>query len=97
VALAGAAGASDFLSRFRFASCPPCRIGLIGKEERLREFIGLLLCLFLGDAVALLDFADKLIAPAADYFEIAIRELAPLFFYLSGCLFLFAFYLIPIH
>ena len=73
------------------------RISFISEVERVYEFVGFLLGFFFRDAVAFLDFANELIALAANHFEIAIGKLAPLHFYLPGGLLPLACYLIPVH
>src|ERR1700721_1222069 len=62
-----------------------------------REFIHLLLCHVLSDAVTLLNFSDQLVPLAVDGREIVVGQFAPLLFHLPDRLFPFAFDLIPVH
>ena len=57
----------------------------------------LLLRLFLGDSVGLLDFAEKLFAPARDYVELIVGEFSPLLLDVALELLPVAFDSIPIH
>ena len=53
--------------------------------------------LILGDAVAILDHADELIAFAGDHLELIIGELALLLLHFALGLFPVALYTIPVH
>mgnify|MGYP006924597835 CR=1 FL=1 len=61
------------------------------------EFLDLLFGFFLGDAVTLLDFADKLFSLTVDAIEVVVSQVAPFLLSLAFDLFPFALNLIPIH
>src|SRR5208337_2561399 len=62
-----------------------------------REFIHLLLCHVLSDAVALLDLSYQLVSLAVDGREIVIGQFAPLLFHFTHRLLPLSFDLIPVH
>jgi hypothetical protein len=64
---------------------------------RLEPLIGLPLRYFLGNPVAFLQAADKLISATGHEFQVVVREFAPLFLGGALQLFHFALHLVPIH
>jgi hypothetical protein len=69
---------------------------LASVAQSLQESVYLFGCRLSCDAVALLDAADELILPPANYLHVVIGELAPLFANFTLYLFPFTFQLIGI-